>query len=408
MTRNNLRLAANGFAAFAAALAFVVTAAAQNITPTEQTIVDYIDKNAAAAVAFLEKSVNIESPTEDIAGVKADGMLLKKEFESLGMTVRWIDMPASAKRAGHLIATTNGTKGKRILLLGHLDTVLRGEKFRRDGDRGFGTGIGDMKGGNVVILQALKALHAAGALKDSRITEMLTGDEEDACEPISLCRGDMMAAAKQSDAALSFEGSVNGTATVGRRGVSSWTVEVEAKTGHSSAIFRESMGNGAILEAARILDEMRRTLAGEKYLTFNPGLILGGTTVEQTATAGSATGKTNVVAAKVFISGDMRYISRQQEESIRARMSEIVSKSLPGTKATITFQNGIPAMAPVEVNYELLRQFDDRFDVRHHRAARDVDPDLEVALHLLSGERLNVREMEGPRAGKSHVRGVEP
>lgn len=317
MTRNNLRLAANGFAAFAAALAFVVTAAAQNITPTEQTIVDYIDKNAAAAVAFLEKSVNIESPTEDIAGVKADGMLFKKEFESLGMTVRWIDMPASAKRAGHLIATTNGTKGKRILLLGHLDTVLRGEKFRRDGDRGFGTGTGDMKGGNVIILQALKALHAAGALKDSRITVMLTGDEEDACEPISLCRGDMMAAAKQSDAALSFEGSVNGTATVGRRGVSSWTVEVEAKTGHSSAIFHESMGNGAILEAARILDEMRRTLAGEKYLTFNPGLILGGTTVDQTATAGSATGKTNVVAAKVYISGDMRYISRQQEESIR-------------------------------------------------------------------------------------------
>ena len=145
-----------------------------------------------------------------------------------------MDMPAAQKRAGHLIAETSGTKGKRVLLLGHLDTVLKGEPFRRDGSTVYGTGVGDMKGGNVIALYALKALHAAGVLKDTRIIVMFTGDEEDSCEPVDICRGDMIAAAKRSDLALSFEGTVRNTATVGRRGSSSWTLEVEAKTGHSS------------------------------------------------------------------------------------------------------------------------------------------------------------------------------
>lgn len=331
---------------------------AQNVSADEQKIIDYIDKHSGDAISMLERSVNIESPTEDIAGVKNVGMLFAREFEALGMAVRWIEMPPEMKRAGHLLAETNGTKGKRLLLLGHLDTVLRGEKFRREGNTVFGTGIGDMKGGIVVLLQALKALHAAGALKDTRIIIMLTGDEEDSCEPVSICRGDMVTAAKRSDLALSFEGTVRNTATVGRRGSSSWTLEVEAKTGHSSQIFRESMGNGAIYEASRIINEFREKLGGEKYLTFNPSLFLGGTTVTTKDSDGSASGKTNVVPAKVVVNGDLRFISEEQKESARTRMRDIVARNLPGTKAKITFYDGIPAMTPVDGNYALLKQLD--------------------------------------------------
>lgn len=336
----------------------VPSAPAQKLSADELKIVAHVDKSSADAIGFLEKTVNIESPTEDIAGVKSVGMLMSKEFEALGMTVRWIDMPPEAKRAGHLVAETKGTKGKRLLLLGHLDTVLRGEKFRREGDKVYGTGIGDMKGGNVIALYALKALHATGLLRDTRLVVMFTGDEEDSCEPVSVCRGDMIAAAKRSDLALSFEATVLNTATVGRRGSSSWTLEVDAKTGHSSQIFGEGMGNGAIFEASRILTEFRESLSKEKYLTFNPSLFLGGTTVEAKDASGSAAGKTNVVPARVVVNGDLRFISEAQKEAARARMREIVAKSLPGTKAKITFQDGIPAMTPVEANYALLKQLD--------------------------------------------------
>ena len=344
--------------AVALILMSVSTAAAQKLTADEQKIVDYIDKHGSEAVSLLEKTVNIESPTEDIAGVKNVGMIFSKEFQALGMTVKWIDMPAEQKRAGHLVAESNGSKGKRILILGHLDTVLRGEKFRRDGKNAYGTGIGDMKGGNVIALFALKALHAAGVLKDTRIVLMFTGDEEDSCDPETICRGDMIETAKRSDLALSFEGTVRNTATVGRRGSSSWTVEVEAKTGHSSQIFRDSMGNGAIFEASRILNEFRESLSKEKYLTFNPALFLGGTSVEAKDSSGSASGKTNVVPAKVVVNGDLRFISEEQKESARTKMRDIVARSLPGTTARITFQDGIPAMTPVEGNYSLLKQLD--------------------------------------------------
>lgn len=336
----------------------VVTIRAQPNADVERKIADFIDRSGAEAVSFLEKTVNVDSPTEDLAGVKKVGMLFAREFEAIGMTVKWIDMPADAKRAGHLVAETKGGKGKRLLLLGHLDTVLKGEKFRRDGVKVFGTGIGDMKGGNVIALYALKALHAAGALKDTQIVLMFTGDEENSCEPVSVCRGDMIAAAKQSDLALSFEGTIRNTATVGRRGASSWKLEVEAKTGHSSQIFKETMGNGAIFEASRILNEFREKLGGEKYLTFNPSLFVGGTTVENKDADGSASGKTNVVPAKVVVNGDLRFMSEEQKESARARMREIVSKSLPGTSAKISFQDGIPAMTPAEGNYNLLKQLD--------------------------------------------------
>lgn len=380
---------------------------AQQVSPEERMIVDHVDKNSAAAIAFLERSVNTESPTEDLAGVKADGMLFMKQFQAIGMKTRWIDMPVASKRAGHLVAYTSGTRGKRVLLLGHLDTVLRGEKFRREGDRGYGTGIGDMKGGNVILLEALRAMHAAGVLKDARITVLLTGDEEDSCEPVSICRGDMIEAAKNSDVALSFEGTVGLTATVGRRGASSWTIEIEAKTGHSSGIFRENMGYGAIFEASRILNEFRTQLAGEQYLTFNPSLILGGTTAEVENAAGTATGKTNVVAARVVIDGDLRFISEEQKERTRDKMRSIVANNLPGSKAKISFFDGIPAMTPVDGNFALLARLDQASKDLGFGPVEALDPGLRGAGDIAFIAHL-VPSLDGigiGGGGNSHAKG---
>ena len=331
---------------------------AQTLNADERKIVEFVDKHNDEAIALIAKTVNISSPTEDLGGVKEVGMVFSRELAAIGLTAKWIDMPAAQKSAGHLVAENKGTKGKRLLLLGHLDTVLKGEPYRRVGNTVYGTGVGDMKGGNVVAVYALKALQAAGVLKNTQVIVMFTGDEENSCDPVEICRGDMIAAAKRSDLALSFEGAVRNTATVGRRGSSSWRIEVEAKTGHSSQIFRESMGNGAIFEASRILNEFRTQLGGEKYLTFNPSFFVGGTTITTQGPDGTASGKTNVVPAKVVVRGDLRFISEEQKEKTRSRMREIVAKSLPGAKATITFEDGIPAMTPVEGNYALLKQLD--------------------------------------------------
>lgn len=392
--------------AFAVVVLSVAFAQAQKISAEEQKIVDYIEAHANDAISLLEKAVNIESPTENLTGVKQVGMVFKTEFDASGFTTKWIEMPAEMRRAGHLLAEKTGTKGKRILLLGHLDTVLTGEKFRREGNRAYGTGSSDMKAGNVVLFYALKALQATGALKDARVIVLLTGDEENSGDPDSISRGDMVAAAKRSDLVLSFENGGSSIATVARRGSSGWTLEVTAKTGHSSQIFKESMGNGAIFEASRIINQFYEALHNEKYLTFNPSVIAGGTDLEIKEGNLTTFGKSNVVPAKAVVRGDLRFISEAQKEAARAKMREIVAKSLPGTQAKITFSDGIPAMSPTEGNYAILKQLDQVSQDLNFGKIEAQDPgergagDIAYVANLLPG-----LDGLGATGGRAHAKG---
>jgi glutamate carboxypeptidase len=342
------------------ALALGLAASAQAaLDRTERAIAKHAAAGQPAAEALLERVVNIESPTENVAGVRAVGDAFAEELRSIGFKTRWIEMPAEMKRAGHLVAESGGTRGKRLLLLGHVDTVLSGEPFRREGARAFGTGTSDMKGGVVVMVQALKALHAAGALKDRRITVMLTGDEEDAGLPLAESRAPMVELAEQSDAALSFEAAIDGTATIGRRGINSWTLKTSGETGHSGGIFGEDKGSGAVYEAARILAAFQAELGHEKYLTINPSVIVGGTKAALDDYRGTAEGKTNVIAPTATVRGDVRYISLDQERSAVERMQAIVAQHLPRTGATLSFdQAAYPPMAPTPGNEQLLKVLD--------------------------------------------------
>lgn len=119
-----------------------------------------------------------------------------------------------------------------------------------------GPGANDMKGGNVVVLHALKAFYEAELLKDSQIIVAFTGDEESMGKPISISRKSLIDAAKESDIALGFETSIGfDNATVARRGASNWKVTVTGKRAHSSGIFNEYTGTGANFELARILHQ---------------------------------------------------------------------------------------------------------------------------------------------------------
>jgi glutamate carboxypeptidase len=372
-------------------LALTSSAFAQSLSAEEKRIAAYVDSHMTEAIALLERVVNINSATQNVVGVKRVGDVFKHEFEALGLTTKWIDMPAEMNRAGHLLAETTGTRGKRILLLGHIDTVLENEGWRRDRDRAFGSGSSDMKGGDVVLLYALKALESVGVLKESRLIVMLTGDEESVGRPAETSRGDMVVAAKRSDLVLSFEGARGIDATVGRRGSSAWLLEVTATTGHSSQIFKQRMGAGAILEASRILHQFYEQFHADRTVTFNPSLFLGGTEAVVTGTSGTATGKTNVVPARVIVRGDLRFSTEETKEAARAKMRAIVAASLPRTSAKITFDDGIPAMAPAPGNYELLNQLSQVSQDLGFGKVGSVDPadrgagDIAYVSHLISG-----------------------
>lgn len=361
------------------------------LSPTEAAIAAAAQKRASAAEALFERAVNIQSPTENVAGVRAVGELFAAEFQRIGMQTRWIDMPEGMHRAGHLVASTGGSKGKRVLMLGHLDTVLAGEAFRREGKLAHGTGSDDMKGGIVVMLLALQAMADAGVLADARVTVMLTGDEEDVGIPLENSRGPMIELARNSDVLLGFEAAFEGTATIGRRGAGSWTLRTRGETGHSSQIFSEARGSGAIFEAARILEAFRSELGGERYLTINPSVIVGGTTATLDDIAGSAQGKTNVIAPTAIVRGDIRFISIEQERSARERMQGIVARHAPLTGATLVFHESYPAMTPTPGNEALLAELDAASRDLGQGAVEALDPgkrgagDIGFVAHLAPG-----------------------
>jgi len=342
-------------------------AAAQSLSATEQQIVDYVDAHNDEAIDFLERTVNMNSGTMNHDGVRALADVYRAELDALGFETQWVSLPDSVNRAGHLFATRSGDRGPRLLLIGHLDTVFEEDspfqRFERLSDTlATGPAVNDMKGGNALVLYALKALDAAGALDGAHITVAFTGDEEKPGQPISVSRGALIEAAQQSDVALGFEtASGMDYATIARRGSSGWTLRVQGRQAHSSGIFSEGTGSGAVFEAARILNAFHEDVRGEEFLTFNPGILLGGTDVSYDASAarGTAYGKTNVVAKTVVVDGGLRFISDAQKESARDRMRAIVAgPNRPQTSAEITFEDAYPAMQPTDGNRALLDVLD--------------------------------------------------
>jgi glutamate carboxypeptidase len=343
-------------------LLFMVITNAQKLTKNEKKIVKNIEQNNAEAITFLEKVVNINSGTLNLKGIEKVGKEFGSAFEEIGFESTWIPMPEEMNRAGHLFAEIKGSKGKKLLLIGHLDTVFEEDSpfqtFEMVNDSiAHAPGGNDMKGGDVIVLYALKALKENGLLNDAQIIVAFTGDEESTGDPLEESRKDLIAAAKRSDIALGFETSTGfNYATVARRGSSDWKVVVEGKRAHSSGIFSENTGAGAIFEMSRILNGFYTDVKGEDLLTFNPGTLLGGTFVEfdEMTSKGTVFGKTNVVAQKAEVRGGLRFISEEQKERARDKMRAVVAENLPHTSATVTFTDSYPAMQPTRGNEALL------------------------------------------------------
>jgi glutamate carboxypeptidase len=338
----------------------------QDVEPqVEREIVQHLDDQLDESTVLLKQMVNINSGTMNFAGVEQVGMLLKQKYDALGFTTQWLD-GSEFGRAGHLIATYESTShpdAAKILLIGHLDTVFaKDDDFQTvtalANDRIAGPGITDMKGGNVIMLAALQALQKQGVLQQLNIKVVMTGDEESSGKPLSLSKKSIIDAAIWADIALGFEdGDSNiATAVTSRRGSVSWALTVKGKPAHSSQIFTDENGDGAIFETARILNEFRVQLQHEKLLTFNPGLIAGGTRVIQQGDKSnySAFGKNNVISKDTLVRGGIRAVSPEQLERAKVIMQNIVSENLRHTSAVLAFQPGYPPMAQTLANLDLL------------------------------------------------------
>jgi glutamate carboxypeptidase len=353
----------------------------QALSPVERRIIEAVEVRTRQAEALLERAVNVNSGTMNPAGVRKVGEIYQAELDALGFATRLVDLSA-VQRGPHLFGEREGG-GPRVLLIGHLDTVFEEDspfqRFTRlaNGWAG-GPGTEDMKGGNGVIVLALQALQDAGVLDGMNLVVAFIGDEEDTGDPLSISRRDLVEAARRSDFGLGFEGGVGGrhSATVARRGFTGWKLTVTGTPGHSSLIFKPAFGFGAVFELARILNGFREELEGEEYLTFNPGVALGGTTVDfdQMQGRGTAFGKVNIIAETAVAAGDLRTVSVEQRERTKQRMRAIAARGLPGTSATLDFEDSSPPMAPTPANYALLARLQEVARDLGQGAVDAVDP----------------------------------
>ncbi|WP_458627758.1 M20/M25/M40 family metallo-hydrolase [Winogradskyella sp. PC D3.3] len=345
-----------------ASICFSLVSFSQN-NNKERKIIKAVDKHSENAIALIKKSVNINSGTMNFEGVKEVGRLFQAELDKLGFKTELTNGDAYG-RAGHLIATRKGKKGPKFLMIGHLDTVFELDSPFQDytmlNDSIMkGPGVADMKGGDVIIILAMQALHDAGLLDDMSIEIVMTGDEEKSGAPLESSKKALIDAAKRADIALGFENGDNNpkTVVVSRRGSTDWELKVTGNPAHSSQIFTKNIGVGAIYETSRILNEFYVQLAKEKDLTFNPGFIIGGTSVSQNEerTGGHALGKANVVAQETIVRGDLRAVSLDQLVQAKATMQNIVSENYPKTKAELKFSSGgYPPLTLTEGNTKLL------------------------------------------------------
>ncbi|MDP5030022.1 M20/M25/M40 family metallo-hydrolase [Paraglaciecola sp.] len=333
----------------------------------EKQLVESVNQQLSQSQALLIEAVNINSGTQNFAGVKQVGMLFKQQYDALGFTTEWLD-GSEFERAGHLVATYESAthpSAAKIMLIGHLDTVFaKDDSFQQatiiNQNTIAGPGITDMKGGNVIMLAALQVLQQHGLLSAMNIKVVLTGDEEASGQPLAQSKQALIDAGIWADIALGFEdadGDIN-TAVTARRGSVAWTLTTTGQAAHSSQIFTEKVGFGANFELARILNAFREQLSDIPLLSFNPGVMAGGTRLKETAASTfESFGKSNVVAQTAMVKGGLRAVSPNQLTETKEKMQAIVAEHLPQTDASLVFDDGYPPMQQTQGNVDLLEMY---------------------------------------------------
>lgn len=293
-----------------------------------------------AMLALLQRLVETESPSSDKAAVERVGVIVAEACQRLGATV---EVVANAEAGDHLIAHWNAHQSAPpILLLHHMDTVfplgtLARMPFRTQGDKTYGPGVLDMKGGIVITLAALEALREAGQL-NRPVTALFTSDEETGS---ATSRALIERLAAQSALALVMEsGLESGAIKVWRKGVGDFTVRVRGRAAHAGG--EHEKGRSAIRELAYQILEIEKLTDYRAGTTVNVGVIRGGTV-------------TNVVPEEAVAEGDIRILVPEEAERIEAALRAL-KPAFPDTQVEVTVSFNRPPLPFNAINQAALER----------------------------------------------------
>ena len=291
-----------------------------------------------------EEFCNIESPTDCKSGVDACGEYMSRIARGLGMEVEVFEQPV----AGNAVCITlnPGADGAPLCVSGHMDTVHPVGSFgspavRVEGDKIYGPGVTDCKGGIVAGMLALEALQKAG-YKKRPVRLLLQSDEENGSKRSNkatikyICEK-----AKGAVGFLNLEGHGAGTTCIQRKGIITFRLTVTGIAAHSCNVANE--GANAIADAAYKIIEIEK-IKDDEGVTCNCGVISGGTVV-------------NSVPDRCEFMVNVRYATAQQLEWITARINEIAAtEHVKGCHCQVSVESFRVAMEYSERNVELLQK----------------------------------------------------
>ena len=298
----------------------------------DNVLFDAATSEQPAVVKTLERLVKIESGTGDAEGIAAAGALLEGELKALGFAV------TRQKAAGNVVGDNivgrlKGRGGKSLLLLSHMDTVyprgmLAKAPFRVEGNKAYGPGIADDKGGSAVILHALKLLTTYGFRDFATITVLFNVDEEKG----SFGSRDLIQQeARAADYVLSFEptSAERESFYLGTSGIAYVQADIKGKASHAGAA--PEAGVNALVEASDLVLRTMDLDDKAKGLRFNWTVAKAGTV-------------SNIIPDSATLNADVRYAQNEDLEAMLKTLEERAQqKKLPAAEVKLTVTRGRPA-----------------------------------------------------------------
>ena len=309
-----------------------------------QQVCSYIDTHFQEMMDVWKELVNIESYVRESEGVNLAADFLRKAFEVEGFTCKLIDVGEGCGQS--LVGVLGEDRGgKPIIFSGHMDTVFPkgtfGENpFHIDGNRAYGPGVLDMKGGIVIALFACKALNAV-RYNETPLKIIFSGNEENA-HVNSTGHDVFLQEGAGGKFAFNMEtGRVDGALCSGRKGVLVAEMETFGREVHAGNDFED--GRNAIEEMAHKILEIQALTDIEAGTTTNAGVINGGTVP-------------NAVPGKCTLKIDARFSSDSEQERVRQELVHICNNNhVPDVTSKLSFGSFMPAF---ETDENVMRFFE--------------------------------------------------
>ena len=258
----------------------------------------------------LKTIVEINSYTKNKAGVDKVGKIFDNWFKELGFEVNIYDRELIGNHRHY--TSKHSSSNKSLLLLGHLDTVFPKNKFEEyteDNEWVYGPGVCDMKGGNIVLLQALREIKF-NKLDITNIDILLVSDEETGSDDSKILTATL---ASKYDYCFVYEAAgKNDEVVTGRKGVGTFFIDIIGKASHAGNHYSD--GSDANLEAACKLQELVKLTDLEKSTTVNVGKMDGGIGA-------------NTISPHSHLTFELRYKTIDERDRVLDSIDEIVKKS---------------------------------------------------------------------------------